>query len=67
VRWLLGEDAAGCALRLWTLPNLRAVGVTVVGFLGRGVADTLALDKQAKGLGEFVRAREIDIPEEFLT
>jgi hypothetical protein len=41
--------------------------VTVVGFLGRGVADTLALDKQAKGLGEFVRAREIDIPEEFLT
>jgi hypothetical protein len=64
---LLGEDAAGCALRVWTMPNLWAVGVTVVGFLGRGVADTLALDKQAKGLGEFVRAREIDIPEEFLT
>ena len=63
---LLGEDAAGCALRLWEFPLLRAVGVTVVGFLGRGVADNLALDAQAKGLGEFVRARHVDIPEELL-
>ena len=63
---LLGEDAAGCGRRLWALPNLRAVGVTVVGFLGRGVADNLALDAQAKGLGEFVRARHVDIPEELL-
>ncbi|GAA4907846.1 uncharacterized protein DUF1446 [Actinomycetospora succinea] len=66
VAWLLGEDAAGCGRRLWALPNLRAVGVTVVGFLGRGVADNLALDPQAKGLGEFVRARHVDIPEELL-
>ncbi|GAA4881902.1 acyclic terpene utilization AtuA family protein [Actinomycetospora straminea] len=66
VAWLLGEDAAGCPLRLWAFPHLRAVGVTVVGFLGRGVADNLALDPQAKGLGEFVRARHVDIPEELL-
>jgi hypothetical protein len=66
VAWLLGEDAAGCPLRIWALPRLRAVGVTVVGFLGRGVADNLALDPQAKGLGEFVRARHVDIPEELL-
>lgn len=66
VAWLLGEDAADCPRRLWALPNLRAVGVTVVGFLGRGVADNLALDAQAKGLGEFVRARHVDIPEELL-
>ncbi|MEJ2888551.1 acyclic terpene utilization AtuA family protein [Actinomycetospora aeridis] len=66
VAWLLGEDAAGCGRRLWAFPNLRAVGVTVVGFLGRGVADNLALDPQAKGLGEFVRARHVDIPEELL-
>ena len=63
---LLGEDAAGCGRRLWAFPHLRAVGVTVVGFLGRGVADNLALDPQAKGLGEFVRARHVDIPEELL-
>ncbi len=66
VAWLLGPDAEGCALRRWTLPNVRAVGVTVVGFLGRGVADNLRLDAQAKGLGEFVRARHLDIPEELL-
>ncbi|MFC5137323.1 acyclic terpene utilization AtuA family protein [Actinomycetospora rhizophila] len=66
VAWLLGEDAAGCTRRLWAFPALRAVGVTVVGFLGRGVADNLALDPQAKGLGEFVRARHVDIPEELL-
>jgi hypothetical protein len=64
VAWLLGEDAAGCGRRLRALPRLRAVGVTVVGFLGRGVADNLALDPQAKGLGEFVRARHVDMPEE---
>jgi hypothetical protein len=63
---LLGPDADGCARRLWALPNVRAVGVTVVGLLGRGVADNLALDAQAKGLGEFVRARHVDIPEELL-
>ncbi|HSK62015.1 MAG TPA: acyclic terpene utilization AtuA family protein [Actinomycetospora sp.] len=66
VAWLLGEDASGCPLRLWVLPELRAVGVTVVGFLGRGVADNLALDPQAKGLGEFVRARHVEVPEELL-
>ncbi len=66
VAWLLGEDAAGCGRRLWALPELRAVGVTVVGFLGRGVADNLALDPQAKGLGEFVRARHVEVPEELL-
>jgi hypothetical protein len=66
VAWLLGADAAGCPRQLWALPHLRAVGVTVVGFLGRGVADNLALDPQAKGLGEFVRARHVDIPEELL-
>jgi hypothetical protein len=66
VRWLLGADSEGCGLRLWTLPRLRAVGVTVIGFLGRGVGDSLALDPQAKGLGEFVRARHVDIPQELL-
>ncbi|MCD2186121.1 acyclic terpene utilization AtuA family protein [Actinomycetospora soli] len=63
---LLGPDAEGCELRRWSLPNVRAVGVTVVGFLGRGVADNLSLDAQAKGLGEFVRARHVDVPEEWI-
>jgi hypothetical protein len=36
--------------------------VTVVGLLGRGVAANLDLDSQGKGLGEYVRAKAIDIP-----
>jgi hypothetical protein len=54
-----GEDVT---LRLWHLPRLRAVGVTVVGWLGAGTATNLALDTQAKGLGEYVRARHVDVP-----
>jgi hypothetical protein len=49
-------------LRRWWLPNLRAAGATVVGLLGAGVAANLDLDAQAKGLGEFVRARHVDVP-----
>jgi acyclic terpene utilization AtuA family protein len=53
-------------LHLWHLPTLRAVGVTVVGWLGQGTATNVLLDTQAKGLGEFVRARHIDIPQALL-
>ena len=40
----------------------------VSGFYGdrRGVADNLALDPQAKGLGEFVRARHLEVPAELM-
>lgn len=67
-RWHeLLPKAAGLVLRPWALPNLRAMGVTVVGLLGAGVAANLDLDSQGKGLGEFVRARPVDIPESLLT
>ncbi|WP_219416878.1 acyclic terpene utilization AtuA family protein [Pseudonocardia nigra] len=49
-------------LQPWWLPNLRAAGATVVGLLGAGVAANLDLDAQAKALGEFVRARHVDVP-----
>ena len=55
-------EAAGCELRLWELPLLRACGVTIVGLLGRGVAANPHLDAQGKGLGEYVRAKHLDIP-----
>jgi len=64
-RTLLPE-AADLTLRPWHIPALRAVGFTVVGLLGRGVAANLALDAQAKGLGEFLRARHVDLPAAFL-
>jgi hypothetical protein len=61
VRALIPE-AANCQLRFWELPLLRACGVTIVGLLGHGVAANPELDSQAKGLGEYLRARHIDIP-----
>jgi hypothetical protein len=61
VRALLPE-AAGCEMRLWELPRLRACGVTIIGLLGRGVAANPHLDSQAKGLGEYVRAKHMDMP-----
>ena len=58
VRELLPE-AAGLAVDVHPLANLRAANVVIHGLLGRGVADSTSLDPQAKGLGEHLRARII--------
>jgi hypothetical protein len=49
------------------LPNLRAVNFVVEGILGQGVAYQARFDPQAKGLGEWLRSRHIDIPEAILS
>ena len=49
------------------LPNLRAVNFVIEGILGEGVAYQARFDPQAKGLGEWLRSRHIDIPESLLT
>jgi hypothetical protein len=48
------------------LPNLRAVNFVIDGILGQGVAYQARFDPQAKGLGEWLRSRHIDIPESLL-
>ena len=48
------------------LPNLRAVNFVVEGILGQGVAYQARFDPQAKGLGEWLRSRHVDIPERLL-
>ncbi|WP_282694832.1 DUF1446 domain-containing protein [Streptomyces sp. CC208A] len=48
------------------LPQLRAVNFTVAGILGEGVASQARFDPQAKALGEWLRSRHLDIPEELL-
>ncbi|MFC7676703.1 acyclic terpene utilization AtuA family protein [Mycolicibacterium sp. GCM10028919] len=48
------------------LPNLRAVNFVIEGILGQGVAHQARFDPQAKGLGEWLRARRLDIPEGLL-
>jgi hypothetical protein len=65
IRALLPE-ARDLAIEVHPLPNLRAVNVVIHGLLGRGVAETTRVDPQAKGLGEHLRARLVDIPVEIL-
>ncbi|MEH3140331.1 MAG: DUF1446 domain-containing protein [Mycobacterium kyogaense] len=66
LRELLPE-AAGLPVTRHLLPNLRAVNFVIDGILGQGVASAARFDPQAKGLGEWLRSRTIDIPEEFLS
>ncbi|MGH9116272.1 MAG: acyclic terpene utilization AtuA family protein, partial [Acidimicrobiales bacterium] len=65
LRELLPETAP-LTVRRHDLPNLRALNFVVVGLLGEGVAASTRLDGQAKSLGEWLRAREVDIPKELL-
>ncbi|MER7051807.1 acyclic terpene utilization AtuA family protein [Streptomyces sp. NPDC000351] len=48
------------------LPGLRAVNFVVEDILGEGVAARHRFDPQAKALGEWLRARHVDIPEVLL-
>jgi hypothetical protein len=48
------------------LPNLRALNFVVDGLLGEGAAAQARFDPQAKAVGEWLRARHIDIPEALL-
>ncbi len=48
------------------LPNLWAVNFVIDGILGQGVAYQARFDPQAKGLGEWLRSRHVDLPEGFL-
>jgi len=51
---------------VYVLPNLRAVNFVVEGLLGEGVGAQARFDPQAKALGEWLRARHVDIPEVLL-
>jgi hypothetical protein len=55
-------EAAGLAVRRFELPRLRALNVVVVGLLGEGVASATRPDPQAKGLGEYLRSRTLEVP-----
>lgn len=65
VRELLPETA-GLPVTRHLLPNLRAVNFVIDGILGQGVAYQARFDPQAKGLGEWLRSRHIEIPERLL-
>ncbi|WP_374024672.1 acyclic terpene utilization AtuA family protein [Mycobacterium sp. HNNTM2301] len=59
-------EAAEFDVTRHVLPNLRAVNFVIDGILGEGVAYQARFDPQAKGLGEWLRGRHVDIPERLL-
>lgn len=65
VRHLVPE-AADLHVDVHPLPNLGGVNVVLHGLLGEGVAASTRFDPQAKGLGEWVRSRLVNVPEELI-
>jgi Acyclic terpene utilisation family protein AtuA len=56
-------EAEHLEVRRYELANLRALNFVVVGLLGDGVASSTRYDPQAKGLGEYLRSRYLDVPD----
>ncbi len=65
LRELLGE-IADLQLDRYRLPALRSLNFVVHGLLDEGVAASTRQDPQAKSLGEWLRARVVEIPEALL-
>ncbi len=59
-------EARELAVHRYELPNLLALNFVVVGLLGEGVSSSTRIDPQAKGLGEWLRARVVELPVELL-
>ncbi|GAA4564892.1 DUF1446 domain-containing protein [Micromonospora coerulea] len=57
-------ETAPLTVQRYELPNLRAVNFVIRGLLGQGVAASTRFDPQAKALGELLRSRVVDLPEE---
>jgi hypothetical protein len=62
---LLG-DLKAYEIERYELPNLLAINFYIKGFLGDGVAASLKSDPQAKTLGEYLRAKIVEMPKNIL-
>lgn len=56
-------EVKGLGIQRYEFPKMRAMNFVIQGFLDRGVSQTLRFDPQAKGLGEYLRAKVVPIPE----
>lgn len=59
-------EVADLTVHRYRFPNLSAVNFVIEGVLGRGVADNVRFDPQAKGMGEWLRSRPVPIPLSYL-
>jgi len=65
LRELLPETAP-LAVERYRLPALRSLNFVIHDLLQEGVAASTRQDGQAKGLGEWLRSRVVEIPESLL-
>lgn len=59
-------ETRGLEIERYVLPNLLAVNFVIQHLLGEGVSASTRSDPQAKSLGEYLRAKVVDIPEALL-
>jgi hypothetical protein len=57
------KDMRAYTIERYEFPNLFAVNFYIRGVLGEGVAASLRSDPQAKTLGEYLRAKTVEVPE----
>jgi hypothetical protein len=57
------KDMRAFEIERHVFPNLLAVNFYIKGVLGEGVAASVRMDPQAKTLGEYLRARVVEMPE----
>ena len=55
-------DMAPYRVERFEMPNLRALNFYIHDVLGEGVSSNHRIDKQAKSLGEYLRAKHIEVP-----
>ena len=63
---MLMPEAADLEIERFELPNLLALNFVIHGLLGEGVSSSTRTDPQAKSLGEFLRARWVEVPKELI-
>ena len=59
-------DCGSYSIDRYELPNLLAINFYIRGLLGDGVAASVRSDPQAKTLGEYLRVKEVEMPESIL-
>lgn len=59
---ILCPDLAEYDIERYELPNLKALNFYIKGILGTGAASNNRIDKQAKSMGEYLRAKLIEVP-----
>lgn len=63
---VLAPDMAAYKIERFEMPNLRALNFYIHDVLGEGVSSNHRIDKQAKSLGEYLRAKFIEVPKKLL-